>query len=142
MIRYSLLHRCVCLVWMMPFISLLNICSTTSTNFDNIFCFQFSLFSSLKNEHYKKSWLFRRPTWPKCPHWPNGMSILTKGLDMKNTCYILPIHLTKVTFLTKCQIENLIKIDKCPSKWALFNQIGHLDLTFNQIDHYKLTLVK
>jgi hypothetical protein len=25
-------------------------------------------------------WLFRRPIWPKCPHWPKGMSILTKGL--------------------------------------------------------------
>jgi hypothetical protein len=30
--------------------------------------------------HYKRSWLFKRPTWPKCPHWPKGMSILIKGL--------------------------------------------------------------
>ncbi len=78
--RYSLPHRCVCLVWLMLFISLLKICSTTSTNFDSIFCFQSSLFSTFKNKHYKKSWLFRRPTWPKCSHWPNVMSILTNGL--------------------------------------------------------------
>jgi len=78
--RYSLFHRCVCVVWMMPFISLSNICLMISTNFKNIFCFQFNLFSSLKNKHYKKSQHFRRPTWPKCLHWPNGMSILTKGL--------------------------------------------------------------
>jgi hypothetical protein len=30
--------------------------------------------------HYKKSRLFRRSTWPKCPHCTKGMSILTKGL--------------------------------------------------------------
>jgi hypothetical protein len=39
-------------------------------------------------QHYKKSWFIKRPTWKKCPHWPKGMSILTKGLDMRNTCYI------------------------------------------------------
>ncbi len=54
---------------------------------------------------------------------------------MKNTCYIWPIHLTKMTILTKCQAKNLVKMDKCPSKWPWFNQIDHLDLTFNQIGH-------
>jgi hypothetical protein len=59
---------------------------------------------------------------------------------MKNTCYILPIHLTKVTFFTKCQTKNLIKMDKCPSKWLWFNQIGHIEwIGFSQIDHYDLT---
>jgi hypothetical protein len=69
---------------------------------------------------------------------------------MKNTCYILPVHLTKVTFLTKCQIKDLVKIDKCPSKWPWLNKIGHTewigfsqidhpDLTLSQIDHYNLT---
>jgi hypothetical protein len=56
-----------------------------------------------------------------------------------------------MTFLTKCQVKNLVKMDKCPSKWPWFNQIrhiewiwfsqlNHLDLTFSQIDHYDLTL--
>jgi hypothetical protein len=60
---------------------------------------------------------------------------------MKNTCYILPIHLIKVTFLTKCQIKYLIKMDKCPSKWSWLNQIGHIEwIGFSQIDHPHLTL--
>jgi hypothetical protein len=59
---------------------------------------------------------------------------------MKNTCYILPIHLTKMIFLIKCQAENLVKMDKCPLKWPWFNQIGHIEwIRFNQIDHYDLT---
>ncbi len=56
-----------------------------------------------------------------------------------------------MTFLTKCQAENLIKMDKCPSKWSWlsqigpiewvgFNQIDHPDLTPSEIDHYNLTL--
>jgi hypothetical protein len=56
-----------------------------------------------------------------------------------------------MTFLTKCQIKDLVKMDKFPSKWPWlnqighiewigFNQIGHLDLTFSQIDHYDLRL--
>jgi hypothetical protein len=48
--------------------------------------------------HYKKMQLFKRPTWPKCPHWPKGMSILKKGLGHEKHM----LHLTKVTFLTKC----------------------------------------
>jgi hypothetical protein len=70
---------------------------------------------------------------------------------MKKTCYILLAHLIKVTFLTKCQAEDLVKMDKCPSKWPwliqishiewiAFNWIDHPDLTLNQIDHYDLTL--
>jgi len=70
---------------------------------------------------------------------------------MKNTCYISPIHLTKVTFLIKCQAEDLVKMNKCPSKWSWLSQIGHIewigfsqidhiDLTFSQIDDYDLTL--
>jgi hypothetical protein len=58
-----------------------------------------------------------------------------------------------VTFLIKCQVEDLVKMDKCPSKWSWFNQIGHIeligfsqidhpdpDLTLSKIDHYNLTL--
>ncbi len=78
------------------------------------------------------------------------MPILTKNLGMKNTCCIWPIHLIKVTFLTKCQAKDLVKMDKYPSKWPWFSQIGHvewigfiqinhLDFTLNQIDHYDLT---
>jgi hypothetical protein len=49
----------------------------------------------------------------------------------------------KVTFLTNCQGENLVKMDKCPSKWPWFNQIGHIEwIGFNQIDHFDLTLFK
>jgi hypothetical protein len=44
-----------------------------------------------------------------------------------------------MTFLTKCQAEDLVKMDKCPSKWPWLSQIGHIDLTFNQIYHYDLT---
>jgi hypothetical protein len=62
---------------------------------------------------------------------------------MKNTSYICPIHLTKVTCFTKCQVEDLVK-------WPWFNQIGHIEwirfieinrpnLTLNQIDHDDLT---
>jgi len=112
--RYSLSHRCVYVVWMMPFISLSNICSMISTKFENIFCFQFNLFSSFKNKHYKKSQHFKRPTWPSvcidqmvCPFWLNVWG-------MKNTCYIWLIYLTKATFLTKCQVKDLVKIDKRP----------------------------
>jgi hypothetical protein len=56
-----------------------------------------------------------------------------------------------MTFFTKCQVENLVKMDKYPSKWPWLNQIGHIewigigqinhpDLNFSQIDHYDLTL--
>jgi hypothetical protein len=55
-----------------------------------------------------------------------------------------------MTFLTKCQAKDLVKMDKCLSKWPWFSQINHiewirfsqidhLDLTFSQIDHYDLT---
>jgi hypothetical protein len=88
------------------------------------------------NLHYKKMRLFKRPTWPKCPHWPKGMCILT--IDLGHEKHML--HLTKMTFLTKCQAKDLAKVDNCPWKWPWFNQIGHLDLIFNQIDHYDLAL--
>ncbi len=55
---------------------------------------------------------------------------------MKNTCYILLVHSTKMTFLTKCQIKDLVKMDK----WLWLNQIGHIEwIGFSQIDHYDLT---
>ncbi len=65
-------------------------------------------------------------------------------------CHILLVHLTKVTYLTKFQTKYLIKMNKHPSKWPWFNQIGHIkwirfyqidhpDLTLSQIDHYDLT---
>jgi len=62
-------------------------------------------------KHYKKSWLFRRPTWLKCSHW-------LKVWDMKKTCYIWPIHLIKVSFFTKCQVEILVK-------WTNVHWNGH-----------------
>jgi hypothetical protein len=78
------------------------------------------------NCHYKKTQIFKRPTWPKCPHWPKGMSILIKGLGHEKHMS----HLTKVTFMTKYpkyQVKILVKMDKCPSKWPWLNQIGHID---------------
>jgi hypothetical protein len=56
-----------------------------------------------------------------------------------------------VTLLTKCQVKDLVKMDKCPSQWPWLNQIGHIKwigftqidhpgLTISQIDHYDLTL--
>jgi len=42
-----------------------------------------------------------------------------KFWGMKNTCYILSIHLTKVTFLIKSQVKNLILKNKCPQKMAM-----------------------
>jgi hypothetical protein len=56
-----------------------------------------------------------------------------------------------MTFLTKCQVKDLVKMNKCPSKWPCFNQIDHIewigfsqidhpDLSLSQIDHYDLTL--
>jgi hypothetical protein len=69
---------------------------------------------------------------------------------MENAYYILLIHLIKMTNLTNYQIENLVKLDKCPSKWPWLSQIGHIEwirfsqinrsyLTLSQIDHYDLT---
>jgi hypothetical protein len=46
-----------------------------------------------------------------------------------------------MTFFTKCQIKDLVKMDKCPSKWPQLNQIGHIEwVGFSQIDHPDLTL--
>ncbi len=75
------------------------------------------------------------------------MSFLTKGLEYEKHM----LHLTKVTYLAKCQVEDLVKMDKRPSKspwfnqidhieWISFSQFDHLDLTFSQIDRYDLTL--
>jgi len=55
-----------------------------------------------------------------------------------------------MTYLIKYQIGDLVKMDKCPSKWPWHNQIGRIEwigftqidypnLTLNQIDHYDLT---
>jgi len=59
---------------------------------------------------------------------------------MKNICYILLVHLTKVTYLIMGQTQNLVKMNKHPSKWPWFNQIGHIKwIGLSQIDHYDLT---
>jgi hypothetical protein len=50
------------------------------------------------------------------------MSILTKGLGHEKHM----LHLAKMTFLTRCQVEDLVKMDNCPSKWSWLNQIGHI----------------
>jgi hypothetical protein len=51
-----------------------------------------------------------------------------------------------MTFLTKCQAKDLVKMDKWPWLSQIrhiesigFSQIDHLDLTLNQINHYDLT---
>jgi hypothetical protein len=66
------------------------------------------------------------------------MSILIKGLGHENTCYILLVYLSKMSFLIKCQAEDLVKMDKCPLKWPWLNQIDHYDLTLNQMSHTHL----
>ncbi len=54
-----------------------------------------------------------------------------------------------MTFFIKYQAKNLVKMDKCPSKWLWlsqieyiewirFSQIGHYDLTFSQMSHIHL----
>jgi hypothetical protein len=45
-----------------------------------------------------------------CPFW-------LKVWGMKNTYYIWLVHLIKVTFLVKCEVENLVKMDKCPLEY-------------------------
>jgi hypothetical protein len=51
------------------------------------------------------------------------------------------LHLIKLTILTKFQVGDLVKMDKCSLKWSWLSQIGHIEWTwFNQIDHYYLTL--
>jgi hypothetical protein len=51
------------------------------------------------------------------------------------------LHLTKMTFKNKCQAKNLVKMDKCPSKWPWLSQIGHIEwIEFNQIKHPNFTL--
>jgi hypothetical protein len=51
------------------------------------------------------------------------------------------LHVTKMPFWTKCQVEDLVKMDKCPSKWPWLEQIGHIEwIRFSQINHPNLTL--
>ncbi len=46
-----------------------------------------------------------------------------------------------MTFLTECQVEYLVKMDKPTSKWSWLSQISHIEwIRVNQIDHYDLTL--
>ncbi len=46
-----------------------------------------------------------------------------------------------MTFLTKCQAKDLVKMDKCPSKWPWLNQISNIKwIGFSEIDHLDLTL--
>ncbi len=68
---------------------------------------------------------------------------MIKSFEYEKTCYILQVHLIKMTLLTKCQIEDLVKMDKCSSKWPWLSQIGHIEwIGFNQIDHPNLTLIQ
>ncbi len=46
-----------------------------------------------------------------------------------------------MTYLIRCQVEDLVKMDKDPSKWPWLSQIGYIEwIGFNQIDHPNLTL--
>jgi hypothetical protein len=47
-----------------------------------------------------------------CPLW-------LKVWGMKNICYILLVHLTKMTYLTKGQAQNLVKMNKTSIKMAM-----------------------
>jgi hypothetical protein len=59
------------------------------------------------------------------------MSILTKGLG----------HEKHMLHLTKWQVEDLVKMDKCPSKWPWLSQIHDIEwIGLNQIDYYDVTL--
>ncbi len=50
------------------------------------------------------------------------------------------LHLTKLIFLTKRQVKDLVKMNKGPSKWPWLSQIGHIEwIGFSQIDHYDMT---
>jgi hypothetical protein len=77
------------------------------------------------------------------------MSILTKILGHEKHILCFTNTFDKVTFLTKCRYEDLVKMDKCLSKWPWFYQIDHiewvgfsqinyLDLTFSQMGHTHL----
>ncbi len=47
-----------------------------------------------------------------------------------------------MTYLTKCQAQDLVKMDERPSNWPWFSQIGHIEwMGFNQVDHLNLSLV-
>ncbi len=51
------------------------------------------------------------------------------------------LHFIKMTFSTKCQVKDMVKMDKCPSKWPWLKLISHIEwIGFNQINHYDLTL--
>jgi hypothetical protein len=47
------------------------------------------------------------------------------------------LHLTiQVTVLVKCQVKDLVKMYKHPSKWPWFSQIDHIEwIRLSQIDH-------
>ncbi len=42
-----------------------------------------------------------------------------KVLGMKNTCYILLVHLIKMTFLTRCQVERSSQSGQMSIKMAM-----------------------
>jgi hypothetical protein len=54
---------------------------------------------------------------------------------MKNKMLYLTNTFTKMIFFTKCQIEDLVQMDKYPSKWPWFSQINHPNFTLNQNTH-------
>jgi hypothetical protein len=66
------------------------------------------------------------------------MSILTKGLGHKKHMLHFISTFDENDLFTKCQVEDLIKMDKRPSKSPWFNQIDHYDLTFTQMNHTHL----
>ncbi len=85
--------------------------------------------------------IFQKANLIKLSTLTKGYVHLIKGLGHEKLCYILSIHLTKMTFSTKCQVENLIKMDKCSSNWPWLNQISHIEwIWLSQIDHPDLTL--
>jgi hypothetical protein len=67
----------------------------------------------------------RKHGFSKCQlHWnvhidPKVCPLWLQVWGMKNTCYILPVHLIKVTFLTKSQAENLVKNGQMSIKMAM-----------------------
>jgi hypothetical protein len=101
----------------------------------NIFLFYFYVFTTRKRDFSKGHLDWNVHIDPKvCPFW-------LKVWGMKNTFYIWLVHFIKMIFLTKCQVENMFKMDKCPSKWPWLNEIGHIEwIGFSEINHPDLTL--
>jgi hypothetical protein len=87
----------------------------------------------------RKNDFLKGPTWLKCPHWLKGMVILTKGLKHERH----ELLLTK-TFVWNDLFDHIIKRTKGLLRWPKLSQIIHIQwplwLTINQIGHFDLTL--